>query len=98
MEVQLKLHLVRAMQGDGHAVPLVQRHLVSLAEGGESILQVRIAIQNSETKLKGGDKVDFKPDWVFHLIQADHFEGDRSKFVSGHSVQVAVVVHRVPLL
>ena len=44
VEVQLKLDLVRAMQGDCHALPLVQRDLVSLAERRNTVLQVVVFI------------------------------------------------------
>ena len=44
VEVKLKLDLVRAMQGDRHAVPLVQRDLVSLAERGYTVLQVVVFV------------------------------------------------------
>ena len=44
VEVQLKLDLVRPMQGDCHALPLVQRDLVSLAERRNTVLQVVVFI------------------------------------------------------
>ena len=49
VEVELKLDLVRAMQRDGHAVPLVRWHLVPLAERGNTVLQVVVLVSYAKS-------------------------------------------------